>query len=76
MIGASIIIANDPAMPKAARFNFASLNRAINAMRIGCSMAIISQVSASGPQNSKILLYVRFSVISRLIKVPKIIVYR
>jgi hypothetical protein len=62
--GDSIIIANDPAMPKAARLNFASFNRAIKEISIGCSKAIISQVSASGPQKRKILLYVSLSLVS------------
>ena len=64
IIGASMIMANDPAIPKAARLNLASLSLAIKAISKGCSKAIISQVSARGPQKSKIRRYVSFSVIS------------
>ena len=75
IIGDSIIMANDPAIPKAARLYFASFNLAIKAMRKGCSKAIISQVSASGPQKRKILRYVSLSVISTIYKSPKIAIY-
>ena len=73
IIGASIIMANDPAIPKAARLNFASFNRAMKAMRNGCSKAIISQVSASGPQKIKILRYVSLSDISTIYENTKFI---
>ena len=68
MIGASIIIANDPAIPKAARLTFSLLNRAIKAMRKGCSKAIISHVRARGPQNRNIFLYVSFPIRSTINK--------
>jgi hypothetical protein len=55
IIGASTIMAKDPAIPKAARLNFASLSRAMKAIRMGCSKAIISQVRASGDQKRNIL---------------------
>ena len=71
IMGDSIIIANDPAIPKAARLNFASFNRAIKAIRNGCSIAIISQVRANGPQKRKILLYVSLSVIFTIYESPK-----
>ena len=71
IMGASIIIANDPAIPNAARLYFASFNRAIKAISNGCSMAIISQVRARGPQNRNILRYVSLSVISTIDKNPK-----
>jgi len=38
-------------------------------------MDIISHVSASGLQNRIILRYVRFSVISGILKVSKIVLY-
>ena len=66
IMGDSISMANDPAIPKAARLNFASFNRAIKAMRIGCSKAIISQVSARGTQKREILRYVSFPIVSTI----------
>jgi hypothetical protein len=62
IMGDSIMVANDPAIPKAARLNLASRSRAMNEIRNGCSKAIISHVRASGPQKRKILRYVSFSV--------------
>jgi len=61
IIGDSISIANDPAMPKAARLNLASLSRAMKEIRIGCSRAIINHVRARGLQKRKILSLVNLS---------------
>jgi hypothetical protein len=62
IMGASMIMAKEAAIPKAARLYLASLRRAMKAMRKGCSKAIISQVRANGDQNRKILRYVSFSL--------------
>ena len=75
IIGASMSIANDPAIPNAARLNLASLSLAMNAMRKGCSRAIISHVRARGPQKRKILRFVSLSGKSVSMKAAKIGIY-
>jgi hypothetical protein len=60
--------AKEPAIPKAARLYFASSSRAMKAIRKGCSKAIISHVSARGPQNRKTLRYVSWSLIFTVVK--------
>ncbi len=54
--------ANENATPYAARLNFGSPRRAITAARNGPSTDIISQVAASGAQNTKIRRSVSSSV--------------
>ncbi|MBK9965895.1 MAG: hypothetical protein IPP07_13715 [Holophagales bacterium] len=55
MIGASATNARASATPNAARLCFGSGRRATRAATNGPSVAIISQVAASGSQNRKIV---------------------
>lgn len=64
MIGLSMIRASEKVTPKIARLGAGFGRRAITAATIGCSIAIISHIAASGSQNQKIRLGVKgvFSV--------------
>ena len=55
MTGASMMMAKANATPNAARLTVGSARRAMNAARYGPSIAIISQVLASGSQKRRIV---------------------